>query len=215
MWLEHELLKDPSYKGLYCLSTSFRNEPEPVPGRHDLIFPMFEFEMHGDMDALIALEKEALEFIGFNHENKNEDHYENIAKDYGVVELDHDHEQKLNDERGSSYFIKNFPDITSPFWNMARAISPVTGDIVAKKVDVIIEGIETIGSAERSVDVEQMRHEFYNISNGNYSKLLFGNFTKERVVEELEEFLLLIPEDKSKKRSGGAFGLTRLITNQN
>ena len=42
MWLEYDLLKDPSKPGFFCLSTSFRNEPNPVPGRHDKIFPMFE-----------------------------------------------------------------------------------------------------------------------------------------------------------------------------
>jgi len=37
MWLEHELLNDPAATGFFCISTSFRNEPAPVPGRHDLI----------------------------------------------------------------------------------------------------------------------------------------------------------------------------------
>ena len=47
MWLEYELLKNPEAPGFFCLSTSFRNEPNPVPGRHDKIFPMFEFEIKG------------------------------------------------------------------------------------------------------------------------------------------------------------------------
>ena len=42
MWLEYELLKNPTVPGYFCVSTSYRNEPNPVPGRHDLIFPMFE-----------------------------------------------------------------------------------------------------------------------------------------------------------------------------
>ena len=44
MWLEYELLKNPEVPGFFCLSTSYRNEPNPVEGRHDKIFPMFEFE---------------------------------------------------------------------------------------------------------------------------------------------------------------------------
>ena len=44
MWLEYELLKNPDAPGFFCLSTSFRNEPNPVPGRHDKIFPMFEIQ---------------------------------------------------------------------------------------------------------------------------------------------------------------------------
>ena len=57
MWLEYELLKNPDAPGFFCLSTSFRNEPNPVPGRHDKIFPMFEFEMKGSMDDMVQLEK--------------------------------------------------------------------------------------------------------------------------------------------------------------
>ena len=58
MWLEYEMLKNPEPEGYFCLSTSYRNEPNPVPGRHDLIFPMFEFELKGDMNDLITMEKE-------------------------------------------------------------------------------------------------------------------------------------------------------------
>ena len=35
-------------------------EPNPVPGRHDVIFPMFEFEFKGDMNELMELQKELL-----------------------------------------------------------------------------------------------------------------------------------------------------------
>ena len=53
MWLEYELLKNPNVPGYFCVSTSYRNEPNPVPGRHNLIFPMFEFEMKGGMEELV------------------------------------------------------------------------------------------------------------------------------------------------------------------
>src|SRR5690606_27149814 len=65
MWLEIELLKNPSVPGVFCCTTSYRNEPFPVPGRHDKIFPMFEFEAAGGMDELRKLEAELLEFLGF------------------------------------------------------------------------------------------------------------------------------------------------------
>ena len=42
MWLENYLLTYPEEEGFFCVSTSYRNEPNPVPGRHDKIFPMFE-----------------------------------------------------------------------------------------------------------------------------------------------------------------------------
>ena len=56
MWLEYELLKDPEQEGFFCISTSYRNESNPVEGRHDLVFPMFEFEAKGDMNDLVTLE---------------------------------------------------------------------------------------------------------------------------------------------------------------
>ena len=65
MWLEYELLKNPDVPGYFCVSTSYRNEPNPVPGRHNLIFPMFEFEMKGGMDELIEMEQELLIHLGY------------------------------------------------------------------------------------------------------------------------------------------------------
>ena len=77
----------------------------------------------------------------------------------------------------------------------------------ANKIDVIMYGHETIGSAERSSDVEEMREKFYTISEGGYSKKLFDLFGKDRVEAELNEFLKLdfFP------RSGGGIGMTRII----
>ena len=69
MWLEHELLSDPSMPGLFCITTSYRQEPEPEEGRHNLIFPMFEFEMHGEMVDLRELEVALLAHAGFGNEN--------------------------------------------------------------------------------------------------------------------------------------------------
>ena len=45
MWLEYELLTNPDIPGCFCVSTSYRQEQNPKEGRHELIFPMFEFEM--------------------------------------------------------------------------------------------------------------------------------------------------------------------------
>lgn len=60
MWLEYELLTNPQYKGVFCISTSYRNEPQPIEGRHDKIFPMFEFEGRGNIRNLGELEYELL-----------------------------------------------------------------------------------------------------------------------------------------------------------
>ena len=208
MWLEHYLLDNPDEKGFFCLSTSYRNEPNPVPGRHDKIFPMFEFETRGGMDDLVALEKELLEYLGFKKEmypdnEYPEGDYDDVAKKYDVELLEHEHEDQLEKDNGPVYFLKNFPMRTSPFWNMALHDSKEH----AKKVDVIIHGIETIGSAERSCDKEAMRKMFNEISNGEYSNMLFAHFSKERVQSEMNNFL----SKEFFPRFGGGIGMTRLI----
>ncbi len=208
MWLEHYLLQNPEEKGFFCVSTSYRNEPNPVPGRHDLIFPMFEFESKGDMDDMLQLEKELLEHLGFSKDMYPnnlypEGDYNDVAKKYEVDILEHEHEDQLEKDHGPVFFLKNFPERTSPFWNMARNDDGET----AKKVDVIMHGIETIGSAQRSCDKEQMRKQFNEISGGEYANMLFSQFSKERVLNEMNDFL----SKEFFPRFGGGIGMTRMI----
>jgi len=204
MWLEHELLTKPETPGFFCISTSYRQEPNPIKGRHDLIFPMFEFEMPGTIKDLEQMEKELCEYLGFGPRDSivGKD-YENWCKEYNVEELTHNEEEMMwRDYSNKVCMIKNFPNHTSPFWNMKQ-----NGDGTAAKIDVIIAGQETIGSAERSSDTNEMREQFHTISNGMYADLLFGQFGRDRVENELEEFLNfdMIP------RVGGGIGMTRLI----
>ena len=61
--------------------------------------------------------------------------------------------------------------------------------------------------AERSTDPEEMRRQFYTISEGKYANILFSNFTKERVEGELDDFMKF----NFFQRSGGGIGVTRMI----
>ncbi len=196
MWLEYELLKNPSSEGFFCISTSYRQEPNAIPGRHDIIFPMFEFEMPGDINDLKKMEIELCQHLGFPELEDRTYYY--WASKFGVEELDNEHEEKIGNG-----MITHFPEFTSPFWNMSRNDDGVT----SRKIDVILGGMETIGSAERSTDVEQMRDTFHTITNGEYSQLLFKLFSKERVEAELEKFL----EFDFFPRVGGGIGMTRMI----
>ena len=203
MWLEHELLSSPSSKGFFCVSTSYRQEPNAIPGRHDIIFPMFEFEMPGSVDDLKAMEYELCEYLGFDA--LTEKTYAEWQQHFGLdanVEMEAEHELAMEKEFGQT-IITNFPEMTSPFWNMARNDDGAT----AKKMDVILGGMETIGSAERSCDVDMMRDTFHSITDGAYSELLFKLFGKERVEAELEKFL----EFDFFQRVGGGIGVTRMI----
>ena len=203
MWLEHELLSKPDSKGFFCVSTSYRQEPNAIPGRHDIIFPMFEFEFPGNINDLKAMEYDLCEYLGFHL--PCEQTYAEWQKEYELEpneELTAEHEMRMFHET-STAMITDFPEFTSPFWNMSRYKDGVT----SKKIDVILGGMETIGSAERSTDVDQMRDTFHTITDGAYSKLLFDLFGKERVEAELEEFLKFdfFP------RVGGGIGMTRMI----
>ena len=201
MWLEHELLSKPNSEGFFCVSTSYRQEPNAIPGRHDIIFPMFEFEFPGTIEDLKAMEYELCEYLGFGV--ITEMTYGGWQVHFDVEgELTAEHENAMYDKFGSC-MITDFPEFTSPFWNMSRNPTVDT----SKKIDVILGGMETIGSAERSTDVEQMRDTFHTITDGAYSKLLFDLFGKERVEAELEEFLKFdfFP------RVGGGIGMTRMI----
>ncbi len=203
MWLEYELLTRPELAGVFCVSTSYRNEQKPVAGRHKLIFPMFEFELKGGIKELRKFETELLDYMGFG--SKSEFHfktYDELKNHYKTKELTHKHENKMLEDFGAVVFCQNFPTYTSPFWNMKKR-----GKNHAHKIDVIIQGNETIGSAERSSHANEMRNEFYTISRGKYAQKLFDLFGKPRVEQELREFLEL----KFFPRSGGGIGLTRLI----
>jgi len=205
MWLEHVLLDNPEYDGVFTLSTSYRNEPNPVPGRHDLMFPMFEFESKGDVNDMQGMQTELLDYLGFEKTNDSypEGDYLDICNKYNTDELSHEDEFKLQEEYGEVFFLKNFDFASSPFWNMKADFMSQT----AHKIDVILSGQETIGSAERSCDKEEMRHMFHTISDGQYKDILYREFTKERVDKELEDFL----SHEFFPRYGGGIGVTRMI----
>ncbi len=203
MWLEYELLTNPGLPGVFCVSTSYRNEPHPVPGRHKLIFPMFEFELPGSIEDLQQFETELLEYLGFgDRQDFHYKQYDDLKRHYQTRELTYKHENQMVEDFGPVVFCRNFPAYTSPFWNMKQK-----GEKYAHKIDVIITGNETIGSAERSTNVHQMMDKFYTISGGQYAQKLFDLFGQDRVEKELNEFLRL----EFFPRVGGGIGLTRLI----
>lgn len=202
MWLEYELLKNPEADGFFCLTTSYRMEKEPKQDRHDLIFPLFEFEAKGGMDKLIELEKELLEYLGYDRSKFVEGKYNDIAKKFETTELDHADEERLYTEISPTFFLTDFPEFTNPFWNMKRS-----GEDSSNKVDVILSGQETIGSAERETDKEVMRTRFNSIMDGGYKEKLYELFGKERTDIELEDYLNF----DFFERCGGGIGVTRLL----
>lgn len=203
MWLEYELLSRPELPGVFCVSTSYRNEQNPVPGRHKIVFPMFEFELKGNIQDLEKFEKELLEYLGFGErENYTRKKYDELAAHYETDKLTHEHETQMEKDFGPVVFCKEFPSHTSPFWNMKKKDKNYSN-----KIDVILAGKETIGSAERSSNVEEMKNEFYTISEGKYAEKLFDLFGRDRVENELNQFFAL----NFFPRCGGGIGMTRMI----
>jgi len=203
MWLEHDLLKNPDLPGVFCLTTSYRNEPNPKPGRHHLSFPMFEFEGRGDFEDLKKIIfKILVEFIGLSVIiDTRELTYELACKNLESKEIGHKEESMFS----LAALIYDFPEKTHPFWNMKR--ERTQNSMVAKKIDVILGGMETIGSAERSCDPEQMLNSFNTVEDGRYKAKLFELFGEDRVMKELNTFLEL----PFIRRFGGGIGITRLI----
>jgi len=200
MDLEEELLKNPEWPGCFCLTTSYRDEKNPISGRHAKIFPMFEFELKGGFEELKKLENQLLNYLGFG--SPVEVKYDEICKEYGGVQiLEDEHETRMKNELGKCISLQEFPRRTSPFWNMRYK-----GDGIFNKIDIILYGQETIGSAERSCNPVEMREMFYTIMDGEYAAKLFQLFGKERVEKELEDFLLY----NFFERSGGGIGMTRM-----
>jgi aspartyl/asparaginyl-tRNA synthetase len=203
MWLEYELLSRPNVPGVFCLSTSYRNEPHPIPGRHQTIFPMFEFESRGTVEDLYTLECELLEYIGIQHKEQVPTYtYDELSKKYHTRDLTSEHEMQMAMDIGPVVAITKFPEHTSPFWNMKR-----NEEGTADKIDVILCGMETFGTAAREVDPIIMQERFHTISDGAYAELLYNKFGKTRVERELHEFLSFdfFP------RFGGGIGMTRLV----
>jgi len=198
--LEEILLQNQDVEGVFCLTTSFRDEPNPIKGRHDLIFPMFEFEGKGDINELKKTERELLEYLGFKGDVVSVD-YNNCCDKYKVAVLGDEQEKQIQEDFGNLIFLESFPMHSHPFWNMKY-----NGKCLFNKVDVILHGMETIGSAERSCNVEEMKHFFNTVSNGDYKMLLFNKFTEKRVMEELDYYFSynMVP------RYGAGIGITRM-----
>jgi aspartyl/asparaginyl-tRNA synthetase len=209
MNLEMILLTMPEEAdGIYCMTTSYRDEPNPIPGRHDKIFPMWEFEHKGNFQDLINTLSELSVHLGFIDKVENIPifTYDELCDHYKVSDLTSEHEGMMWKEYGDVVGITNFPERTHPFWNMMQNGFNSRGEKLFNKTDFIICGQETFGSAERSIDPEQMRNSFHSISDGMYAKLLYNEFGKDRVVSELEEYLSL----PMIHRHGSGIGFTRL-----
>lgn len=184
MILEHELLRDQSssYEGVYCITASYSSQDSPIFNGQQKLFPLFEFESRGEHEQLKDLEKQLLQYLGFSE--PREFSYEALCQHYNVDLLESKEQSKIWEELGDVISLQNFPERTNPFFTIKRDESGIS-----QKVDLILYGIETVVSAQRSCNIDQMRHDFFTLRGGAYAQTLFETFGKQRVIAELENFL--------------------------
>lgn len=210
MNLEKLLLRD-GQKKIHHLGNSFRGD---VPSeRRKTIFPLYEFESVGNIDDLLAEESGLMASLGFRTAAGTDKFpvvkYEEMCELLEVKYIETEEELQLEERFGPVVHLTDFPERSFPYWNMKRHSYDVDrgDDQLYYKVDVICGGQETVGSAERSCSVEEMKQGFYSNTDGGYARKLFKEFGKERTISELNDYLAsdFIP------RFGGGIGITRLI----
>ncbi len=199
MWLEMDLLKNPDWPGVFCLGPSYRDEPNPIAGRHVRLFPMFDFEGKGSFEDLKKIESELLVYLGFQAPTSLD--YNDVCASYETPLIEAEHEDLMCKQVSPVISLEKFPWRANPYWNMKHI-----GNNIFNKIDIILYGMETIGSAERSCNVKEMQEYFFANSEGKYADLLFSRFGKDRVLKELEDYFAFdyFP------RFGGGIGLMRL-----
>jgi aspartyl/asparaginyl-tRNA synthetase len=210
MELEKLLMLNPDWRGVFCLTTSTRDEPREtfIKGRHQRQFDMFEFEgrverWNDGMNSLARFNNGVFGAFGFSGARMID--YETACGEFSTDELSANHELELAKRYGNFLLLNDFPERTSPFFNMKR-YDESSGKVgLVQKTDVELCGVECGGTAVRECDVDIMRDRFGKISEGEYAGLLYELFGKERVNAELDEFLALpmIP------RYGGGIGVYR------
>ena len=191
----------------FCISTSYRQEPKPVEGRHKLVFTLFEFEFGGDFEDLLKLKSDLFKFLGFKVPEGMDDfprvRYLDACEKYGTKELDHAEEEKLYRDYGDVVFLTHFPKEFS-YWNMKLSDEDKR---ISLKCDSIAGGQESIGAAERATSVDEMRQEFYAVEDGAYAQMMFDRFPETRVKKELDDYLSL----PFSKRAGAGIGVFRIM----
>jgi len=182
---------------VHTLTTSYRKELRPIRGRHEGIFPLYEFEALGGYGELLALLEEFVQYLGFDAPVFH--YYDDVCDSEG--EVGWEQEKLLNPTPKSSAIITHFP-VKHSFWNMRRT----PDGKYAYKADVILGGMETIGSGDREDDLEVMRTAFETLMDGEYASTLRELFGA-RIDREITAFL----SHQFVKRYGGGIGLNRLV----
>lgn len=198
-----ELLELP--RGYFAHNTSTRNEARAGDGRREFKFPLSEFEFenkseHTGFDELATFLSKLLTHLGFGVPKLV--YHEDECNKFGVEYIEDKEEQALCDKYGSAVLLGKFPLRSDPYWNMRHA-----GNDIYDKIDVIIHGFESAGTAVRSCNTEEMKKQITKQDSGEYIKAMYKHFGKDRVDKEINEYL----DYKFIPRCGGGLGMSRII----
>lgn len=193
MHLEDLLLDHPDLGKIFTVSTSTRAEIDPLPGRHNTVFPLFEFEALGDAEGLPETLTALVRHLGYEGRITTVN-YGKACKELGATTIGAKEEIELCRRYDGVVLLTGFPP-SETFFNMRPGC----------KHDLLLPGVgEAVGSAPRSCDRAEMRRGF----GGEYAESLYREFGKERVEKELNAYL----GHKFLPRYGGGCGITRWLT---
>lgn len=197
--LEKALLTNPQLKGVFSLGTSYRHDPHPLPGRHDKLFPLFEFVGRGQLQDLRKIYSELLNFLGLP--TPHHVSYADRCQRYGKERLTPANEADIQRDLGNAVSLEYFTANADPFWTIKQQ------DYQSyNKLHLILHGMHTFSGAEHSCDAQAMRIRFKQFMKGEYAQQLMKQFGAERVEHELEDYLSL----RLTPRFSGSTGLSRL-----
>lgn len=192
-------------KGYFAHNTSTRNESRAGDGRREFKFPLTEFEFQNKteesgFDELAEFLSKLLVHLGFDEPKLV--YYDEECQKFGTQYIEDKEEQELCDKYGSAVLLGKFPLRSDPYWNMRHS-----GNDIYDKIDVIIHGFESAGTAVRSCDPIEMKKNIKLQDSGNYLNTMYDLFGKDRVDNEIDEYT----DYKFVPRCGGGLGMSRII----
>jgi aspartyl/asparaginyl-tRNA synthetase len=192
-------------KGYFAHNVSTRDESRAGDGRREFKFPLTEFEFENKteesgFDELAEFLSKLIVHLGFPEPKLV--NYEDECSKFGVEDIEDKEEQALCDKYGPVVLLGKFPQRSDPFFNMRHA-----GNGIYDKIDVIVHGFESAGTAVRSCNIEEMKENIKVQDSGEYLKTMYRYFGQDRVDAEIDEYTdyNFIP------RCGGGLGMSRII----
>lgn len=193
-------------RGYYCMNTSTRNESRAGDGRREFRFPITECEFaveteESGLEELAQFLERMIVHLGFEKPARR--YYTEECKIRGVKKLDDIDEADIcNQAQNSVVLLMKFDEESDPYFNMRK-----NADGTFDKIDVLIDGVETVGSAVRSCNKDEMLDMLKKQDKGKYLTTMYKYFGEETIKNEVNDYFSY----KFIPRCGLGIGTSRLI----